>query len=658
MRSAGLTAVIAMLLMRISFACADEEMRTWTDSTGKFKIEARFVSLEKQIVTLEKADGTRVQIDLLKLTQDDQHEAGRLQRVQQFRALNKNPFKEMGKPGTERLAPLIATPIDWTGVKRLEVSEGPWKPPALESVERKLDFTPKPITFPRNDIFAEVTGMVVHAKSRRAYVVTSTSQPGLRNATSSTFHVCDLEKGKVIKMVDAAGKQKPLAISPDGQWLITREDRRGLAQALNARGQMLTLWNVSDAAITATQRWDAAMDATEHSNYVNGASFLHDGTLLTWLGNGLFTWWDLKPLKARQTMQLEVNFNPAFSPDTRLMAALWYKKPDKPKRPAGQPAPPQALTPGHYNNLVLIDTATGQTLSSLRLEYTHLTHLAFSPDGKRLAALQNFNAIVYDFKTGQQETKLHFSGLANDHCGCFWTSPTALMTSNPVCFLAPEFHANIWTYHMHVKDHVTFAEDHVFFLNDMDDIKLVGVKLPHPEALQMVDKVKKDPQFFVVKPGTKVKIDLRGFVPGKLKDDVTAALVKSVKAAGLEVGEGGVSLLAWYSAQGEQEMFYTQEPEAPYRETSKINLKNWMYQMRIESEGRVHWSMVGISPAPPLLHLKRGEKIADYVKRLSEPEATFYQRTVIPRYLIREVKTQEVGSVSLGRSKVTAEGVR
>jgi hypothetical protein len=46
--------------------------RTWTDSSGKFKIEAKFVSFADGKVTLEKPDGVQIKMPLEKLSADDQ----------------------------------------------------------------------------------------------------------------------------------------------------------------------------------------------------------------------------------------------------------------------------------------------------------------------------------------------------------------------------------------------------------------------------------------------------------------------------------------------------------------------------------------------------------------------------------------------------------
>jgi hypothetical protein len=46
--------------------------RTWTDSSGKFKIEAKFISLAGGQVTLEKPDGVQIRMPLDKLSAADQ----------------------------------------------------------------------------------------------------------------------------------------------------------------------------------------------------------------------------------------------------------------------------------------------------------------------------------------------------------------------------------------------------------------------------------------------------------------------------------------------------------------------------------------------------------------------------------------------------------
>src|SRR5947209_900638 len=66
-------AVLPAAFMVVGLAVATAaEMRTWTDSTGQFKIQARFVASELGKVTLAKEDGSELEIDLKKLSAADQ----------------------------------------------------------------------------------------------------------------------------------------------------------------------------------------------------------------------------------------------------------------------------------------------------------------------------------------------------------------------------------------------------------------------------------------------------------------------------------------------------------------------------------------------------------------------------------------------------------
>ena len=47
------------------------ETRTWTDKTGKFRIEAEFVAEDDGVVTLRKEDGDEIEVPLEKLSAAD-----------------------------------------------------------------------------------------------------------------------------------------------------------------------------------------------------------------------------------------------------------------------------------------------------------------------------------------------------------------------------------------------------------------------------------------------------------------------------------------------------------------------------------------------------------------------------------------------------------
>lgn len=51
---------------------AEDAFRTWTDNTGKFSVEAKFIKRTMGKVTLEKRDGSKIDLSIDRLSDDDQ----------------------------------------------------------------------------------------------------------------------------------------------------------------------------------------------------------------------------------------------------------------------------------------------------------------------------------------------------------------------------------------------------------------------------------------------------------------------------------------------------------------------------------------------------------------------------------------------------------
>ena len=64
--------------------------RTWTDASGRFKIDAEFVKVADGLLTLKRADGKMIQIPLEKLSNEDQTY---VKSIQDKQAKSKNPFQ-------------------------------------------------------------------------------------------------------------------------------------------------------------------------------------------------------------------------------------------------------------------------------------------------------------------------------------------------------------------------------------------------------------------------------------------------------------------------------------------------------------------------------------------------------------------------------------
>ena len=99
----------------------DEEMRTWTDSTGKFKREGSFQRLDGNAVVIKKAtDGHQLSIPLQRLSAEDQAYARKAAAAEMaddpFRAFDESPRAMSPKPAGNDVAAV--------GAVRLVVAQG------------------------------------------------------------------------------------------------------------------------------------------------------------------------------------------------------------------------------------------------------------------------------------------------------------------------------------------------------------------------------------------------------------------------------------------------------------------------------------------------------------------------------------------------------
>jgi hypothetical protein len=98
--------VIATILQPV--LQAQESMREWTDQSGKFKVKAKFESVENDSVVLNKADGTQIRVPISRLSQTDQDYLAKLSSTPPSRSkVDKNTPKV---PVTE----VLKSPVSFT----------------------------------------------------------------------------------------------------------------------------------------------------------------------------------------------------------------------------------------------------------------------------------------------------------------------------------------------------------------------------------------------------------------------------------------------------------------------------------------------------------------------------------------------------------------
>ena len=135
-RCAGALAIIIGLFLACGAAkaLADEELREWSDGTGRHKLTAKLQGYSQDLVTLEMAEGKLMEIDLGKLNADDQKYV--LAHRASLKKLDDSPFKEKNAARIEKLETQlkeVRRQIKETGQAANENAD------KLEGLERKLD---------------------------------------------------------------------------------------------------------------------------------------------------------------------------------------------------------------------------------------------------------------------------------------------------------------------------------------------------------------------------------------------------------------------------------------------------------------------------------------------------------------------------------------
>lgn len=629
------------VVVSLSSTLLADELRTWTDSSGNFTIEANFISLEGNKVLLEKADGSRIQIELNKLKLEDRtyamRENGKKRMGENpFKKTEENPFKNASKSRTRGRnennetsgSAIPLTEINWSDAKQLTIFGSDWKPPVISSVELNLGWQLKPLTIPCRDFFDNCTGIVAPGNLKQAVIITAIEKPGDRAGVQGTVYVCNLERGVVQKSFPVSGKNVPLAINADGSMLLTREEVWGVHQH-----HTLTLWSLTENELKPLHRFEAAQKESMHGKDIKWATFLSKDLFITWQSDGLLTWWNASDVTPVQQLKFNRTCKPAISHDGKVIAVLSQR------------------------DLVLLNAMTGETLSVKTGLDGMFTDLAFSPDGKKIAIASHTKVDVFRLDEANQTSSIGISGLHHDS-KLFWTSPEALMAGHPLSFLSPTAHVNVWSYGG--SDKCVAIGDHAVFVvknHPSKTFTLVPARMPAQAALDMLAQAQRDPRFYVLKPGTAVRIDATGIHDLQLQQQTIRALTSKLEAAGHAVGSGNVTFVATSEPGKEHEVSYTTFGR-PFERGKTYKVPGWTYSLKIVADGKTHWVTGAGNHPPPFISLKQDETIEEHLKQYGKPSASFFEHVQLPRYVARAQTDQQTGSQSLRQSQVTAQGIR
>jgi hypothetical protein len=179
---------------------------------------------------------------------------------------------------------------------------------------------------------------------------------------------------------------------------------------------------------------------------------------------------------------------------------------------------------------------------------------------------------------------------------------------------------------------------------------LLAAKMPHAEVVSLVDKALTQPDLFVFREGTTVKLDVAG-VPDSHREQVAKALTQKLEEMNCKVAANGtIDLVAKVEGPNQRKV--------SYRHSGDYQVQEYRTKLSFIYQEKPAWETSGTN-VPGIITLREGENVAGVLAKASQgPSYGFYDRVVLPKFLQKPSDKQGPGGgQTLGSSRVTTTGL-
>lgn len=580
------------------------EVRSWSDQSGKFKIEAELVEVKDGVAVLKRTDGKRIEVPVAKLSAKDQE----FLKSQG----DDDPFKVVESPmeGGSGLKPGEVAEPSWDEADEIALVAGEqWEAKAGEAAP--LAFKPKAAALPpKTDFFEGLSGQAVNTHAQRAALTYQLKGRGRDDGMTSRLVVVDLASGKVLANATLDGEYTAKAVHPDGK-LIVAERKQTIGR--DAKHTLVTLTAAGKNA-KQVDEWIPYSKANEGSRPVRFAEFTKDGKLITCNEPGTVAVWNFATRKLETYFNIPRTSIPALSPDDKYVGF------------AGG---------GKVGLIDLTKRAVVAGKGADKLDFW--VKAQFSPSGKRLAASSQQKLMIWDVETGNVLFQGDFPGLALAF-GLHFPAENFVLISNEYLV---EWESGIKVWQYQGGGHPVCQQSTVFYVNDA----LVPVTMPHPEATRLLDQAKKQSDLFVVKKGTALALDVSG-VPAQYQEEVKKSLTQQIEKVGCKVApQAPVTVKAKVTGPESDTISYLSAGSFPFnRYASTISY---------EFAGKPIWSGTQTN-VPGFLGNPREKSYQQQIDEAgAKPNLYYFGHANLPEYLQKPSENSAAGGEqTLGVSKV------
>jgi hypothetical protein len=276
-------------------------------------------------------------------------------------------------------------------------------------------------------------------------------------------------------------------------------------------------------------------------------------------------------------------------------------------------------------------------------------YIAVSPTGQKIGCIARDRILVWSAATGQLERDFATPGLII-HGGIDFPGDNFILANNQY-LIALDSQIKLWNYRGAEYVRTTGGNTFLAVSPHNKPGALMATKLPHREAADLLEKALNQPDLFVFREGTLVKLDVSG-IPPEQRERVTRSLTAKLAEMKCPVGANGtIDLVAKVEGPKQKQVSFINSGD--YQVTEYYTKLSFIYQGKSAWEG-------GGTNIPGIVSLREGENIEGVLRKASAgPAYGFYDNVVLPKFLQKPSESQNPGGgQTLGASNVTPEGLK
>jgi hypothetical protein len=651
---AVLPLLLACLIAAPAFA---QELRQWSDASGKFKIKAKFKGETDGVVTLEQEDGEEIEIELKKLSATDQRLITALKKDSggdsPFKKKDDDPFKSKSKTGKSKSGSTSAsskkpkepepepepestveipdTPrnieVTWGGAETLAavgISEWGVK---LEEFEPIVEGKRKNVALPpKADFFEKLSGIAINHPAKKAAALFTMEKPGGGPAVTRAV-MCDLVSGKAGTIAQTEGHWVPLTVHDDGQQIVVRSNGFG-----SGKNNQLEVWVLRGARVAKIATMYPFKSVGERDQDIAWAAFVDENSVALCSSGGRVALCSYPDFEPRWFIDGKGGSVPALSPDRKLIAV------------------------GTEDGVAVIDLAKQEVIAAKASpEKMHWPHFAFSPSGKKLGVVAHEQVYCWNTETGALENEIPANG-AHFGGGLSFPDDKYLLAGNHL-LLDLENQLQFWDYSG--QEQTAVRGDLTFFAvtDGQRPGLLMNGKLPHPPALDTLDKALKSGDLFIFKEGSKVKLNLDAITDAGVRDRAIKAFTTRLAAMKVTIDNSAdVEIIASISGPKSREVRYH---GFGLGGGGTYNVQEYISSYSFNYQGKPVWSSHIGTNVPHFVNLKQGESMESYLRAREKPEYGIFETPRLPKFIQKPGEgTNPFTRAALGTSRVSTGGFR